>query len=288
MLPINQKKQLSHTLLGFKLQRFGSTVRVGLEAKERIEANHRAFEESAANENRLAKQREEAKRVATENLKRRRLRQDLLLENSDEAFNEARGRWQDKQEAAKEQTEEEQKTKIWTTPGLRPLVEPPIVDWEQFVRWYMPSELRFHTLFPTDSGKRATMKDLVGERNMLSEYADHALLTGEDSSTDDARRAFYQTLRQDLLEDYDSVHKESIDLWYAAAELGRYEHANLDNDSKTTKLSAALAKGANIFHTFGDSVRQKYGHLVPDDFVEHHWQRLSGGGWIYMVQYGIL
>lgn len=130
------------------------------------------------------------------------------------------------------------------------------------------------------------MKDLLGERNMLSEYADHALLTGEDSSTDDARRAFYQTLRQDLLEDYDSVHKESIDLWYAAAELSRYEHANLDNDSKTTKLSAALAKGANIFHTFGDSVRQKYGHLVPDDFVEHplatfkwRWLDLHGSVW---------
>lgn len=54
-----------------------------------------------------------------------------------------------------------------TTPGLRPLAEPPLLSWEQFQREYMPSDIRYRALFPDEPEKRSRMKDLAGESGAL-------------------------------------------------------------------------------------------------------------------------
>lgn len=57
---------------------------------------------------------------------------------------------------------------MWTTSGLRPLAEPPILDWEEFEREHMPSDIRYRALFPDDPEKRSRMKDLDGEYAALN------------------------------------------------------------------------------------------------------------------------
>lgn len=96
----------------------------------------------------------------------------------------------------------EGRVKHYTTPGERPLAEPPILDWEQFSRIHVYSNLRYEALFPDEtqeekderekgkgrsrsrtsrgSGgksktevnreKRARLKDLKGESVALFEY----------------------------------------------------------------------------------------------------------------------
>ena len=48
---------------------------------------------------------------------------------------------------AEKQKERDQKTAFWTTPGSRPLAEPPILDWDWFFRTKIPSDLRYKALF---------------------------------------------------------------------------------------------------------------------------------------------
>lgn len=49
---------------------------------------------------------------------------------------------------------------MWTTTGLRPLAEPPILDWEWFLRVHVPSERQYRALFPDDPHQRAKFKNV--------------------------------------------------------------------------------------------------------------------------------
>ena len=158
--------------------------------------------------------------------------------------------------------------KMWTTPGQRPLAEPPILDWEQFVRLYIPSDLRYNMLFPSDPERRAAMKDLDGERAVLVEYCIFAGSMRDDPVVDDVRRRFYQALSTILHGDWQELDKEATATLQMATELCRFEFGTLDNDGKTTQLENWVRKGANICYGRSEEVKQKYEYLVPQDFVE--------------------
>ena len=174
--------------------------------------------------------------------------------------------------------------KMWTTPEQRPLAEPPILDWEQFVRWHIPSDLRYNMLFPSDPERRAAMKDLHGEVAVLAEYCIFAGSMSCDPVVDDARRSFYQALYKDLFGDWQELQKESQATFQMATELCRFEFVRLDNDGKTTQLENWIKKGANIFDGIGEEVKQKYEYLVRLHFVEdplatfeYVWLGVDGG-----------
>lgn len=159
-------------------------------------------------------------------------------------------------------------TELWITPGLRPLAEPPRLDWEQFVRSWIPSDSRYRCLFPNDPEKRATMKDLVGERAILNEYIAFTRAMMDDPEVGDARRRFYDTLSKDLFADWKEVHQERLAAFEQAIEICRFEYNQLDNDNKTTRLENWVNKGANIFSAWGEEVKLKYQYLIPADFMD--------------------
>lgn len=126
------------------------------------------------------------------------------------------------------------------------------------------------------------MMDLVGERNMLSEYVELAVFEA-DAETDHPRKKFWEGLRNELMVDYEVVDKESVTSWDTATELGKLEHVNLDDDGRMTKLEETLARGTNIFQTFGEEARRKYGNLAPGDFDE---RPLAAFEWRWLDTHG--
>lgn len=89
------------------------------------------------------------------------------------------------------------------------------------------------------------MMDLVGERNMLSEYVDVAVFEADALETDQPQKEFWKGLREELMVDYEAVDKESVAFRDAATELGKFEYASLDNDGKVTRLEEALGQGSD-------------------------------------------
>ena len=162
-----------------------------------------------------------------------------------------------------------EKTAFWTTPGLRPLAEPPIMDWEHVFRTWIPSDIRYTALFPHDHEKRAAMKDLDGERSALTEYKIYAELTKDVPETGNERAVFYENLSHDLGEDFREVDEETEELWQTATPLSQFEYRYLDNDGKTTVLEQWISKGADVFHGADNETKQKYKHLMQPNFVQH-------------------
>lgn len=146
---------------------------------------------------------------------------------------------------AEKQKKREEDTAFWTTPGLRPLAEPPIVDWEWFVRTCIPSDLGYKALFTGDPWKRCRMKDVDGEMEVLFEYTKFAGFMRDDPETDHFRREFYKNLHDDPHEDWQKVHKEYCEIYFMATRLSRFEFMELDNDGRTTKLEQWIEKGAD-------------------------------------------
>lgn len=167
--------------------------------------------------------------------------------------------------------ERDEKAAFWTTSRLRPLAEPPILDWDWFFRLRMPSDIRFKALFPDDPESRARMKDLAGEKAVLTEYIYCQDTMRSDSKTEDVRRTFHENLQRDLYEEWKEVDKEYKETWAMATELGQWEYRNLDQDGGTNRVEEWIKKGADIFRNLGDGdeVREKYRYLVPLDFVHN-------------------
>ena len=171
--------------------------------------------------------------------------------------------------AFEKQCERDEKTAFWTTPGLRPLAEPPIMDWEHVFRTWIPSDIRYTALFPHDPEKRAARKDQDGEKSALREYRTYAQLISDDPETGNERAVFYTNLWHDLIEDYGEVEEKAEELWETATSLSRFEYKYLDNDGKTTRLEQWISKGADVFHGADNEIKQKYKHLVQPNFVQH-------------------
>lgn len=157
---------------------------------------------------------------------------------------------------------------MWTTPGQRPLAEPPILDWDNFFRCHIPSDMRYKALFPNDPVKRAAIKDLQGESQVLSQYVTFAYTMIDEPAVDEAKEEFYKNLGADLYADWEEVDKEYVAIFNMATELCRFEYSQLDNDGKTTQLENWVKRGANMFYEAGEEVKRKYQYLVPPDFVE--------------------
>lgn len=170
------------------------------------------------------------------------------------------------------------------TPGLRPLAEPPLLNWKQFKRTHIFSDLRYEKLFPdgslrdTEKGKekekRAHMKDLQGESAACWEYMfwlQNSLEFGvdsEDHPLDSSRREFYEQLQRELEGEFEAVEKERKALLAEATALGGFEFKYLHNDGKTTRIEKFLRKGADLFDGHDEEVVAKYGHLKPKDWRE--------------------
>lgn len=170
----------------------------------------------------------------------------------------------------KRQKARDERTAFWTTPGLRPLAEPPVLDWDRFFRKRIPSDLRYNALFRDDPENRSRMKDVQGEVAVLGEYAACARMLRDNPATSGERADFYNELFEDILVDWQEVEGDVKDVYEQATELSQFEYMHLDNDGRTTRLEQWLNNGADIFHGLGDEIRKKYRHLIPDDFVESH------------------
>ena len=200
----------------------------------------------------------------------------------------------------------ESKAAHYVTPGLPPLAEPPLLNWKQFKRTHIFSDLRYEKLFPdgnstgTEKGKakekRARMKDLQGESAACWEYMfwlQSTLEYGVDSQDhplDDSRREFYKQLQIELEIEFEAVERERTALLAEATELGRFDFKYLDNDGRTTRIEKFLRKGANVFEGYGEKAIAKYGHLKPKDWKEvwsatYQAQNLDDDGGSTRVQY---
>lgn len=218
---------------------------------ERVKEEERVIEEAMKERDRIEAKNVEADHMALE-----------VRMKEDERRNREEVR-------AVKRREGDEKTAFWTTPGLRPLAEPPILDWDWFFRTRIPSDLRYRALFPSDAEKRAAMKDLDGERFALYHYASHAQYMRDDSEMDRKRKAFYKNLADDLCQDFSEAFEECRELWATATPLCQFEYEYLENDGRTTVLEQWISKGANIFHVTDNETKQKYQRLVPPEFVEN-------------------
>ena len=165
--------------------------------------------------------------------------------------------------------------------------EPPILDWEEFQRTYIASDVRYLALFPNDPEKRARMKDLDGEHENLNEYRQYrqwAKTMSEDSETPQDRVLFYQNLTRAIQRHWIAVSKEVDELWSLASDLAQFEFRLLDNESGTSQIENSLAEGKDIFRIWGDAAREKHEYLIPSDFkpdplktFEDEWLDFDGG-----------
>lgn len=156
------------------------------------------------------------------------------------------------------------KTAFWVTPGLRPLAEPPGVDWKWFSKKWIHSDLRHRKLFPHDPRKRCDMKDLDGEQGALFEYWQWTISMADESAVEGntEREAFYDALAEELEKDHNEVVEEWEDLKGRASVLGYFEYKNLDNNGKTEGLERKLAAGEVIADEEDPDVRRVYGELL--------------------------
>lgn len=187
---------------------------------------------------------------------------------------EERNKIEEAERRERERLDEEKRRKaearreMWTTPGRRPLAEPPILHWEHFVRKWIPSDLRYQALFPNDPGKRAAAKDIQGEHAALVEYLIVLQNMRDELAEDDERRQFYAILYDDVDEDVTELLEDHDSVFSTATQLGLFEFEMLDNDGKTTQLEERIKNGADILLDWPEEVKMKYRHLVPLNFVE--------------------
>ena len=169
----------------------------------------------------------------------------------------------------KKRQKRDEQTAFWTTPGARPLAEPPILEWDYLLKSKIPSDLRYRALFPDNPEHRAAMKDLFGERLALAQYLQHAHKMMDCLEPDLKRHKFYENLAKDLDYDFGEVDDDVQELYTLGSDVGVFEFMYLDNDGKTTWLEKMWSKGADVLRNECDEVREKYKHLAPTDFVEN-------------------
>lgn len=245
---------------------FSSAVRELVESLECLEAGSEEGVRIVVETFREDERPEVKVRIETERVEAER-RKDEDRQRQEEQRIEKERREQDQRNRDAKQKKRHEETAFWTTPGLRPLAEPPILDWDWFFRDHIPSDLRYQALFPDYPEKRCRIKDLHGEKAALQEYS-HCMALGRDSLDPSKRRQFYGELMENLVADWKEVDKEFAETFYMAAPLAQFEFRRLDNDGKTTGLQAWVEKGADIFAGEPVAVRNKYRHLVPAHFVE--------------------
>lgn len=186
---------------------------------------------------------------------------------------------------------------MWTKPGLPPLAQPPILTGERFSDTYMPSDLRFRCLFPTDPEKRSHMKNLLGEFGALHDYTNWA---GDvmAPAAEDARRGFYERLANDASQDTMVVFLETKGLFAEASEVGKFEFCFCDDHLVDGKLGTKglrkrlLEGGPNLEHETGlysyclgesldpesKEIARRYGALVPTEMHRFQYKWLDKDG----------
>lgn len=179
---------------------------------------------------------------------------------------EAKQKEEQERVSKQRQQERDEESSFWTTAGMRPLAEPPILDWDWFFRERVVSDIRYRALFPNDLGKRAAAKDIGGERCALFEYMTWAAIMRDDPEIDRyARHEFHENLAEDLQGDWLEFEKDTNALFAQASKLSQFKYAFLDSDGRTTKIEEVLQKGVDIFAGFKDA-EQRYRHLMPLGF----------------------
>lgn len=124
----------------------------------------------------------------------------------------------------------------WTTPALRPLAEPPYIEWPETIDDLLPSDKRHRILFPHDAEKRARMKDLTGEKCALGEY--FAFLEGiiVEEREYPLRQMFWKGLIEEVFVDEQGVMNEILAFLEEAEPLRVWEYRFLDQDGEGTEL----------------------------------------------------
>ena len=79
---------------------------------------------------------------------------------------------------------------MWTTPEMRPLAEPPIMDWDRILDEKF-SEARLNALFAWSPENQCKAKDLQGEILALKTYWEWVRSMNEDEKRFEPRARFY-------------------------------------------------------------------------------------------------
>lgn len=145
----------------------------------------------------------------------------------------------------------------WTTPGLRPLAEPPHVAWEEILDRALPSEKRTRLLFPRDPEKRCRMLNLEGEERALWEYWGQSLIMREGGLST-GRTKFWAQLLKEIRRDHHEVLRERVRLHSEAGALEQFEYFWLSNDGVSTQRLEENLENGYFFKRLDPEIYEKY------------------------------
>lgn len=150
----------------------------------------------------------------------------------------------------------------WLPRLNRPISEPPMFDYEEFVERCVPSDIQLQKLFPGDPVKKTMHRDFCTERSLLEDYWQWCQVMIE---SEPGRSSFYKALFDEVMLDYTTVDREFSDTMGALPTegLGVWEYWHLDRDGGTEKMRESMEKGEDIFWQYKDAGVDEYGHLAP-------------------------
>lgn len=161
-------------------------------------------------------------------------------------------------------------------PTGRPLAEPPMLDYDDFITNKLPSDKRFSRLFPGDIEKWIRCRDLETEQLLLGEYRE-CVRTTMYYEKDPERQDFYRHLTEDLWMDLIADSPERDASFEGVSDISHWEYNYLDQNGGTSQIESWTAKDW-IASISCSEAWEKYGHLascrVPSP--EHWWRQKKG------------
>lgn len=154
---------------------------------------------------------------------------------------------------------------LWEPRYDRPVSEPPIFDYETFVKNDIPSDLRLEILFPGDPVKKTSYRDFTIMGGLVLKYLRWCKRMME---ADPARADFYEALCKELRIDYFTDQRSGDYVPYPDNPFAVWEYHYLDQDGDTKKICEALANGQDIFWDDVGPATEKYGHLAPPGYFK--------------------
>lgn len=132
------------------------------------------------------------------------------------------------------------------TPG-RPITEPPLFDYEEFIEERVPSDFRMKLLFPDDIEKRTRYRDTFTEFELLGMYQ-NSIPPFLHISKDTKLGKFYGEFHKELGLDFVDLWEEFVEVERAKTRdmLALWEYEHLDQDGGTRKLEQDLRDGRDV------------------------------------------
>lgn len=149
------------------------------------------------------------------------------------------------------------------TPG-RPITEPPVFDYEEFIEEVVPSDIRMKLLFPDDIEQRTKYRDTFTERKLLEMYSRSVRQMDSAVGKGINQDRFYDELYVELCIDNHDLETEFIEVEKTKTKdsLALWEFAVLDQDGGTRRLEQCLQDGLDGAWDGIPEVIEKYAYLA--------------------------